>query len=119
MEEGCCPLYMGSRRCPSETEGEGGALFTFYDMFFLLYNQTTLQIAKLPFKWLNCPYLLRLTSIREVTCVTHGMLFVSVKRGQSVAFLKMVAGEERLHPGIISPARLRKYVWTRLVNEDD
>ena len=72
MEEGCCPLYMGSRRCPSETEGEGGALFAFYDMFFLLYSQTALQIAKLPFKWLNCPYLLRLTSIREVTCVTHG-----------------------------------------------
>ena len=40
MEEGPCPLYMGSKRFTSETEGEGGALFTCYDLFFHLYSQT-------------------------------------------------------------------------------
>ena len=31
----------------------------------------------------------------------------------------MVACQERLYPGIISPSRLGKYVWAWLVNEDD
>ena len=48
MEEGRCPLYMVSRRFPSETEGEGGVLFAFYDMFFPLYNQTALIFCVLP-----------------------------------------------------------------------
>ena len=42
MEEGRYPLYMGSRRFPSETKGEGGALFTYYDLFFSLYGQTAI-----------------------------------------------------------------------------
>ena len=42
MEEGRCPLYMGSRRFPSKTEGEGGALFVCYDLFFPLDSQTAL-----------------------------------------------------------------------------
>ena len=48
MEEGHCPLYMGSRQFPSKTEGEGGTLFAYYDLFFPLYSQTALQIVKLP-----------------------------------------------------------------------
>ena len=36
---------------------------------------------------------------------------------QPTAFLKMVAGHERLYPDIISPARSGKYVWAWLVNE--
>ena len=47
MEEGRCPLYMGSRRFPSETKGECGALFMYYDLFFPLYSQTALHIGKL------------------------------------------------------------------------
>ena len=43
MEEGSCSLYMGSRRFPSETKGEGGTLLTCYDLF-------SLYIAKLPFR---------------------------------------------------------------------
>ena len=43
MEEGSCLFYMGSRRFPSETEGEGGALLAWYDLF-------SFYIAKLPFK---------------------------------------------------------------------
>ena len=50
--------------------------------------------------------------------MTHGWLFVQVERGQPVTFLKMVASQERSYPGIISPARLGKYVWAWLVNED-
>ena len=46
-------------------------------------------------------------------------LFVQAERCQSTAFLKMVVGQERLYLGIISPARLGKYVWVWLVNEDD
>ena len=38
MEVGSCPLYMGIKRFPSETEGEGGALLACYDMFFPLYS---------------------------------------------------------------------------------
>ena len=34
MEEGRCPLFMGSIRFLSEMEGEGGALFACYDLFF-------------------------------------------------------------------------------------
>ena len=63
--------------------------------------------------------MMRLTAIRVVTCVTHGRLFVQAERGQSAAFLKMVASQERLYLGIISPAQLGKYVWVWLVNEDD
>ena len=52
-------------------------------------------------------------------CVTHGWLFVKVERRQPAAFLKMVAGQERLYPGIMSTAPLGKYVWIWLVNEND
>ena len=54
-----------------------------------------------------------------VTCVTYGWILVQVERCQPIAFLKMVAGHERLYPGIISPVRLGKYVWVWFVNEDD
>ena len=47
-------------------------------------------------------------------CVTHGWIL-----GQPATFLKMVAGQERLYLDIISPARLGKYVWAWLVNEDN
>ena len=40
MEEGRCPLFMGSRRFPFEMEGEGSALFACYDPFFPLDSQT-------------------------------------------------------------------------------
>ena len=109
MEEGRCPLFMGSKRFPSEKKGESGALFVCYDLFFPLDSQT----ARIFYS------VMHLTSIGVATCVTHRWLLVQVERGQSAAFLKMVAGQERLYPGIISPARLGKYVWTWLVNEDD
>ena len=48
MEEGRCLLYMGSRRLRFETEEEDDGLFVYYDMFFPLYSQTAIQIAKLP-----------------------------------------------------------------------
>ena len=51
--------------------------------------------------------------------MTHGWLFVQAERGQPVAYLKMVSGQERLYPDIMSLVRLRKYVWVWLVNEDD
>ena len=51
--------------------------------------------------------------------MTHGWIFVQAEVGQPAAFLKMIVGYERLYPGIISPARLGKYVWAWLVNEDD
>ena len=51
--------------------------------------------------------------------MTYRWLLVQAERGQPTAFLKMVADSERLYPGIISPARLGKYVWAWLVNEDD
>ena len=51
--------------------------------------------------------------------MTHGWILVQTEAGQPTAFLKMVAGHERLHPDIISPARLGKYVWALLVNEDN
>ena len=60
-----------------------------------------------------------LTALKVVTCVTNGWIFVQAEVGQPVAFLKMIAGQERLYPGIISPAQLGKYVWAWLVNEDD
>ena len=101
MEEGRCSLFMRSRRFPSETEREGGALFTCYDLFFLLDSQTAHIFCSM----------MHLTAIRVVTCVTHGWLFVQAERGQSTTSLKMVAGQERLYPGIISPARMGKYVW--------
>ena len=41
MEEGCCPLYMGSGRFPFETEGEGGALLP-------VMTCSSLYIAKPP-----------------------------------------------------------------------
>ena len=62
---------------------------------------------------------MRLTVTKVVTCVTHGWLFVQAERGQPTAFLKMVASQERLYLGIISPVQLGKYVWVWLVNEDD
>ena len=51
--------------------------------------------------------------------MTHGWLFVQAERGQTASFLKMVADQERLYPGITSPTRLGEYVWAWLVNEDD
>ena len=42
MEEGRCPLFMGSRRFPSETEREGNALFACYDLFFLFDSQNAI-----------------------------------------------------------------------------
>ena len=51
--------------------------------------------------------------------MTHRWLLVQAERSQPTAFLKMVAGQERLYPGIISPTLLGKYVWAWLVNEDD
>ena len=62
---------------------------------------------------------MRLTAIKAVTYVTYGWLFVQAERGQPTAFLKMVAGQERLFSGIIFLVRLGKYVWAWLVNEDD
>ena len=49
--------------------------------------------------------------------MTHGWILVQTEAGQSVAFLNMVAGHERLYPGIISLTRPGKYVWAWLVNE--
>ena len=49
--------------------------------------------------------------------MTHGWILVQIEAGQPAAFLKMVAGQERLYPSIISPARPGKYVWVWLVNE--
>ena len=109
MEEGCCLLFMGSKRFPSETNGEGGALFTCHNLFFPLDSQTARIFCSMT----------RLTAIRLVTCVTHGWLFVQAEISQPAALLKMVAGQERLYPNIISPTRLGKYVWVWLVNEDD
>ena len=54
-----------------------------------------------------------------VTCMTHGWILVHTEVSQSTAFLKMVAGKERLYPGIISHVRPGKYVWAWLVNEDN
>ena len=67
-------------------EGEGGALFAHYDLFFPLDS----QIARIFYS------MMRLTAIRVVTCVTRGWLFVQAKRGQLAAYLKMVSGQERL-----------------------
>ena len=75
MEEGRCPLFMGSRRFPYETEGEGGALFACYDMFFPLYSQIACIFCSM----------MCLTAIRVVTCVTHGWLFVQAERGQRLS----------------------------------
>ena len=94
---------------PFETEGEGGALFVRYDMFFPLDS----QIARI-----FCP-MKRLTALRVVTCLIHGWILVQAERGQSAAFFKMVSDQERLYPDIMSPVRLGKYVWVWLVNEDD
>ena len=84
-------------------------MFARYDLFFPLDS----QIARIFYS------MMRLITIMVVTCVTHGGLFVQAERGQPAAFLKMVAGQERLYPGIISLARLGKYVRAWLVNEDD
>ena len=51
--------------------------------------------------------------------MTHGWILVQTEVGQSFAFLKMVADQEILYSGIISHARLGKYVWAWLVNEDN
>ena len=90
-------------------EGEGSALFARYDLFFPLDS----QIARIfwPMK--------RLTALRVVIYVIHGWIFVQVKRCQSTAFLKMVSDQEMLYSGIMSHVRLEKYVWAKLVNEDD
>ena len=60
-----------------------------------------------------------LTAIRMVTCLTRGWLFIQAERGQPAAFLKMIADQKRLYPGIVSSARLGKRVWPSLINEDD
>ena len=82
-------------------EGEGGALFLCYDMFFPLDSQVTR---------IFCPKK-RLTALKVVTCVTHGWILVQVERGQPTAFLKMVSSQKKLYPGIMSHVRLGKYVW--------
>ena len=51
--------------------------------------------------------------------MTHGWILVQAEVGRLIAFLKMIAGQERLYSGIISPTRMGKYVWVWLVNEDD
>ena len=109
MDEGRCPLFMGGRQFPSETEGEGDALFACDDMFFPLDNQTALIFR----------FMMRLTVIRVVMCLTRGWLPVQAERGQPTASLKMVASQDRLYPSIIYLARLGKYCWVWLVNEDD
>ena len=50
--------------------------------------------------------------------MTHGWILVQAEVCQPAAFLKMIADQERLYSGIIFPARLGKYVWAWLVNED-
>ena len=89
--------------------GEGGASFACYDLFFPLDS----QVARI-----FCPKKC-LTALKVVTCATHGWILVQAEVGQPATFLKMIAGQERLYPGIISLARLGKYVWAWLVNEDD
>ena len=76
-------------------------VMTCYDLFFPLDS----QVARI-FYPKKC-----LTALRVVTCVTHGWIFVQAEVGQPAAFLKMIAGQERLYPGIISLARLGKYIW--------
>ena len=58
-------------------EGEGGALFAHYDLFFPFDS----QIARIfyPKK--------RLAALMVVTCVTHGWILVQAERVQSTAFL--------------------------------
>ena len=82
-------------------EGEGGALFMRYDLFFPFDR----QIA-----YIFCSKK-RLTALKVVTCVTHGWILVQAERGQLIAFLKMISGHERLYPGVMSPVRLGRYVW--------
>ena len=67
MEEGLCPLYMGSRRFPSETEVEVALCSC-----FMTYS--SLYIAKLPLSSV-------LTAIGKVTCATYGWLFFKAKGG--------------------------------------
>ena len=64
-----------------------------YDLFFLLYSQA-IRIF--------CPTKC-LTALGVVTCVTHGWILVQVEICQPNAFLKMVAGQERLYSSIKSP----------------
>ena len=80
-----------------------------YDLFFPFDS----QIARI-----FCS-LMRLAAIRMVTYMTHGRIFVQAERGQLATYLKMVSGQERLYPNIMSPVRLGKYVWVWFVNEDD
>ena len=51
--------------------------------------------------------------------MTYGWILIQAEVGQPAAFLKMIAGQERLYLGIISPAQLGKYVWAWLLKEDD
>ena len=92
MEEGGGPLFTESRRFPFETEGESGALFARYNLFFPLDNQISSIFCSMK----------RLTAFMVVTCVTHWWIFVQAERGQSAAFLKMVSDQKRLYPGIMS-----------------
>ena len=101
MEEGGGPLFMGSRWFPSETEGEGGALFARYNMFFPLDSQIVRIFCLMK----------RFTVLMVVTYVIHGWILVQAERGQSAAFLKMVSSQERLYPDIMSHVWLEKYVW--------
>ena len=80
-----------------------------YDLFFPLDSQVACIFCSK-----KC-----LIALRVVTCATHGWILVQAEVDQLAAFLKMIAGQERLYPSIISPAQLRKYVWAWLVNEDD
>ena len=75
-----------------------------YDLFFPVDS----QVAHIFFPK-KC-----LTTLRAVTCVTHVGQPTEVGQlaevGQPATFLKMIAGQERLYPGIISLAELGKYV---------
>ena len=84
-----------------ETEEEGGALFARYDLFFPLDSQIARIFCSIK----------RLTALRVVTCVTHGWIFVQAERGQPTTFLKMVFGQGRLYPGIMSHVWHGKHVW--------
>ena len=59
-------------------EGEGGALFACYDLFFLLDSQIACIFCSM----------MRLTAIRVVTCVTHGSFICSSRERSADCLLK-------------------------------
>ena len=80
-----------------------------YDLFFPIDNQVVCI-----FYPKKC-----LTTLSLVMCLTHGWILVQAERGQPTVFLKMVANQKRLYPGIMSHVRLENYVWVWLINKDD